>query len=143
MRSWWIRFCTVAREIMTLTIASSWSARPFQGWLLKAPYYLRDLVTSSNELYPAVNALPETKQWSVIERVHTMNACHFFMACRPGRPKASHTIDFSTAACLDYVPLMRMRCGLSGTEIFRPGWRISLTAAQLPFCTAHRWPPHN
>jgi hypothetical protein len=28
---------------------------------------------------------------------------------------------------------MRMRCGLSGAEIFRPGWRMSLTAAQLPF----------
>ena len=28
---------------------------------------------------------------------------------------------------------MRMRCGLSGAEIFRPGWRMSLNAAQLPF----------
>jgi hypothetical protein len=26
-----------------------------------------------------------------------------------------------------------MRCGLSGSEIFRPGWRTSLNAAQLPF----------
>ena len=39
----------------------------------------------------------------------------------------------SFAACLDYVPLMRMRCGLSGAEIFRPGWRMTLNAAQLPF----------
>ena len=105
----------------------------FQGWLLKAPYYLHDLVTTSSELYPVVNALPETKQWSAMERVHTLNACHFFMACHPGRPKASYTIDFSTVDCLDYVPLVRMRCGLSGAEIFRPGWRMRLTAAQLPF----------
>jgi SAM-dependent methyltransferase len=105
----------------------------FQGWLLKAPYYPHDVITASSELYPAVNALPETKQWSVMERVNTLNACHFFMARQPDRPKESYSIDFSTVDCLDYVPLMRMRCGLSGAEIFRPGWRMSLNAAQLPF----------
>ena len=26
-----------------------------------------------------------------------------------------------------------MRCGLAGADIFRPGWRMSLNAAQLPF----------
>jgi hypothetical protein len=55
------------------------------------------------------------------------------MACRPDRPKESYTIDFSTQDCLDYVPLMRMRCGLSGAEIFRPDWRAPLNSAQLPF----------
>jgi hypothetical protein len=91
------------------------------------------LVTSSTELYPAINALPEAKQWSAMERIHTMNACHFFMACRPDRPKEAYVIDFSTLDCLDYVPVLRMRCGLSGVEIFRPGWRMNLNAAQLPF----------
>jgi SAM-dependent methyltransferase len=105
----------------------------FQGWLLKAPYYHHELLVPAPEFYPALSALPETKIWSVMERIHTLNACHFFMACRPDRPKESYTIDFSTLDCLDYVPLMRMRCGLSGTEIFRPGWRMSLNAAQLPF----------
>ena len=62
-----------------------------------------------------------------------MNACHFFMACGPHRPKGSYTIAFSTTESLDYVPLMRMRCGLSGTEIIRPGWRMTLNSAQLPF----------
>jgi SAM-dependent methyltransferase len=104
----------------------------FQGWLLKAPYYHHDLLVPSSELSPAVNALPEAKIWSVMERLHTLNACHFFMACHPDRPKESYAIDFSTVGCLDYVPLMRMRCGLSGTEIFRPDWRMSLNAAQLP-----------
>ena len=28
---------------------------------------------------------------------------------------------------------MRMRCGLSGNEIFRPDWRAALNSAQLPF----------
>jgi hypothetical protein len=55
------------------------------------------------------------------------------MACRPERPKESYAIDFSTQNCLDYVPLMRMRCGLSGSEIFRSDWRARLNSAQLPF----------
>jgi len=105
----------------------------FQGWLNKAPYYAHDLLTQSSEFYPAVNALPETKLWSVMERIQSTNACHFFLACRPDRQTESYAIDFSTLDCLDYVPLMRMRCGLSGTEIFRPDWRMNLNAAQLPF----------
>jgi hypothetical protein len=68
-----------------------------------------------------------------MERVHTLNACHFFMACHPDRPKESYTVDFSTPQCLDHVPVMRMRCGLSGTQVSRPGWRMHLNAAQLPF----------
>jgi hypothetical protein len=105
----------------------------FQGWFNKAPYYPHDLFAAPNAVYPAINALPEPTLWSVIERINTMNACHFFMACRPERPKESYAIDFSTQACLDYVPLMRMRCGLSGSEIFRSDWRAPLNSAQLPF----------
>jgi hypothetical protein len=80
-----------------------------------------------------VNALPEPELWSVMERIQTLNACHFFMACHADRPEECYVIDFSTAKSLDYVPLMRMRCGVLGTEIFRPDWRMSLNQAQLPF----------
>ncbi|OBG47469.1 hypothetical protein A5672_06870 [Mycobacterium alsense] len=105
----------------------------FQGWLLNAPYYPHDSFAPGTELNRAVNALPERQLWSIMERVHTFGACHFFMACRPERPKATYTIDFSTRDCLDYVPMFRMRCGLSGNEIFRTDWRMALNAAQLPF----------
>jgi SAM-dependent methyltransferase len=105
----------------------------FQGWFLKTPYYWHDLLTPAGEFGSLMNALPENKVWSVMESINTVNACHFFMACRPDRPKESYTIDFSTEDCLDYVPLMRMHCGLSGVEIFRPDWRMGLTNAQLPF----------
>jgi SAM-dependent methyltransferase len=105
----------------------------FQGLLLKAHYYPHDSFAPANGLYPVVNALPEAKVWSVMERVQTLNACHFFMACRPERPKVSYAIDFSTEDSFDYVPLFRMRCGLSGSEIFRLDWRMNLNAAQLPF----------
>jgi SAM-dependent methyltransferase len=105
----------------------------FQGWFHKTPYYPHDLLAPASGFYPAVNALPERKLWSVMERVQTLNGCHFFMACRPERPKESYTIDFSTVESLDYVPLMRARCGLSGGEIFWPGARMALNPAQLPF----------
>jgi hypothetical protein len=91
------------------------------------------LSTRRSEVHLAINALPEPTLWSAMERLHTVNACHFFMACRPERPKESYAIDFSTQDCLDYVPLMRMRCGLADTEIFRPDWRTRLNSAQLPF----------
>jgi SAM-dependent methyltransferase len=104
----------------------------FQAWLNKAPYYLHDSAPGQ-EVSAAVNALPEAKLWSVMERLQTLNACHMFIACRPDRPKEHYTIDFSTGDCLDYVPLMRLHCGISGAEIFRPSWRMGLNAAQLPF----------
>jgi SAM-dependent methyltransferase len=106
----------------------------FQGLLLNAPYYPHELFAPGTEVYQAVHGLPETKLWSVMERIQTSNACHFFMACRPDRPKESYTIDFSTEDSLDYVPLFRMRCGLSGGEVFRSDdWRMNLNRAQLPF----------
>ncbi len=105
----------------------------FQGWLLKAPYYPHEMFAAPNDVYPAISALPEPTLWSVMERIHSVNACHFFMACHPDRPKESYMIDFSTQDCLDYVPLMRMRCGVSADEIFRPDWRARLNSAQLPF----------
>jgi SAM-dependent methyltransferase len=105
----------------------------FQGLFLKAPYYPHNLFAPGTEVYQAVHGLPETRLWSVMERVQSSNACHFFLACRPDRPKESYTIDFSAEDSLDYVPLFRLRCGLAGTEIFRPDWRMNLTAGQLPF----------
>jgi SAM-dependent methyltransferase len=105
----------------------------FQGWLNKAPYYPHDLFAPPNQIFPAINALPEPTLWSVMERLYTVNACHFFMACRPERPKASYAVDFSSQECLDYIPLMRMRCGLADNEIFRPNWRVKLNSAQVPF----------
>jgi SAM-dependent methyltransferase len=105
----------------------------FQGLLLNAPYYSHDLFTPSNAFSRAVNELPEHKIWSVMERIQAANGCHFFMACRPDRPKQSYAIDFSTDDSFDYIPMMRMRCGLSGNELYRPDWSVILSAAQLPF----------
>ena len=104
----------------------------FQGWLRNALHHLHDL-GAPNTFFDAVNALPQAQMWSVVERLRTTNARHSFLACRPDRPKSHYVIDFSTAQCLDYVPLFRMRCGLSGSEIFRPGFQMQLNPAELPF----------
>lgn len=105
----------------------------FQGWFIKAPYYSHDWFRPGSSLQQAVGALPEAELWSVVERLHVMNASHFFMACRSDRPKESYEINFSTPECLEYVPKLRMRCGMEGQEIFRPNWRTTVTPAQIRF----------
>ena len=74
MPAWWIRFCTVAQRSYTVDdcvdLVTS-AGLVFQGWLIKAPYYAHDIFAPSNGFFPAVNALPETKLWSVMERIQT------------------------------------------------------------------------
>jgi hypothetical protein len=105
----------------------------FQGWFIKAPYYPHDWFRPGTSLHQLVSALPEARLWSFVERLHVMNGAHFFMTCRSDRPKKSYEISFSTPECLDYVPRMRMRCGIEGEEIFRPNWRTQVTPAQMHF----------
>ena len=105
----------------------------FQDWFLKTSYYPPTLTEPGNEFYAAINQLPDAKKWSLMERIKTLNACHFFLATHADRPKKSYRIDFAASNALDYVPLMRLRCGVSGQEIFRPGWRIRLDPTHLAF----------
>ena len=58
----------------------------FQDWFLKTSYYPPTLTEPENEFFAAVNQLPDPKKWSVMERIKTLNACHFFLATRPERP---------------------------------------------------------
>lgn len=105
----------------------------FQDWFLKTSYYPPTLTEPGNEFYAAINQLPDAQKWAVMERIKTLNACHFFLATHAGRPKESYRIDFSASNALDYVPLMRLRCGVSGQEIYRQGWRVQLDLTHLVF----------
>lgn len=105
----------------------------FQGWFHKTPYYPHDLFPQGSRLPSVLSKLPDTKLWSVMERLQTTNATHYFIACRPERPKAHYTIDFSDPGAFDYVPLTRTGCRLAGDEIFLRGVRLKLNPAQLPF----------
>ena len=105
----------------------------FQDWFLKTSYYPPLLTEPGNSFYSAVNQLAPEKIWSVMERIRTLNACHFFLACHADRPKENYQIDFTSGRSLDYIPLMRLRCGIQGDEIFRPGWRVRLNPTHLAF----------
>jgi SAM-dependent methyltransferase len=106
----------------------------FQGWFHKTPYYPHDILAPSSEFYAALAKLPDIKLWSVMERLQPLNATHFFMACRPDRPKEQYTIDFSTAESLDYIPLLRTACHVSEADIIWPGAAsLRLSPAQQPF----------
>jgi len=105
----------------------------FGDWFLKTPYYSPMLTDSNNPFYRAINALPDTEMWSVMERLRTQNACHFFTACRPERPAKTWRVDFTSGDALDYVPLMRYHCGVAGQEIYRAGWSLRLSPTHLAF----------
>jgi hypothetical protein len=105
----------------------------FQGWVRNAPYYPHGFVAPASEFQSIVNQLPDTKLWSVMERLQPANATHFFLACRPERPKSDYAIDFAAPACYDYVPMLRTACLLSGETIHLPGATLKLNPAQLPF----------
>lgn len=108
----------------------------FQRWFLNAPYYphdLKNLSAPASDYYKMLTAVPERQMWSILEKLRTSNSCHFFIAAGPGRPRESYAIDFTSAGALDYVPQLRKSCGLSGAEISRPQWSMTLNAAELPF----------
>jgi hypothetical protein len=105
----------------------------FQDWFLKSPYYPPTLTDPDNEFYASVNQLPAEKMWSVMERVNTLNGCHFFLATHADRPTSSYRIDFSASNALDYVPLFRLRAGITGQEIYRSDWSIRLNPMHLAF----------
>ncbi|WAC92697.1 class I SAM-dependent methyltransferase [Mycobacterium sp. Aquia_213] len=105
----------------------------FQGWFHKSPYYPHEIFTPASKFGNYLAKLAEPELWSVMERLQTVNATHFFLACRPDRPKEQYTIDFSTNQALDYVPMSRTACQLSEADLLGPGYRVRLGPAQLPF----------
>ena len=105
----------------------------FQDWFLKAPYYPPTLTESGNAFYQAVNELPPAEMFSTMERLRTQNACHFFLGCHAERAASSYRIDFAAQDAVDYIPLMRYRCGVDGQDVYRPGWRMRLAPAQMAF----------
>jgi SAM-dependent methyltransferase len=101
----------------------------FGEWFLKSSYYPPP--APGNAFHAAVAALPEPRQWPVMEKINFRNGCHFFTACRADRPARSYRIDFASADAIDYIPVFRYRCGLDGATIFRYDWRLQLDPIQL------------
>jgi SAM-dependent methyltransferase len=100
----------------------------FQDVFLKAPYYARP--STSSAFLTAVGRLPRERQWSIMERVNSANACHFFLACRSDRPRKNYEIDFVTGDPLTYIPFLRKGCRLDGDVIHRSDWSLPLEPTQ-------------
>lgn len=96
----------------------------FQDLFFKAPYYAHD--SSASDVMATVTDLPKQTQWSMMERINTRNACHFFLACREERPRSSYEIDFATDAAYEYVPSMRHGCRWENGVIRRSDWERKL-----------------
>jgi hypothetical protein len=75
--------------------------------------------------------MPPERQWSVMERINSNNGCHYFLACRPDRPRRDYAVDFAAGDAPWFVPSMRHRCGLDGSQLMQPGWGIALDEGQL------------
>ena len=101
----------------------------FQDLFLKAPYYPPPY--SASAFHSFVSNLPESKQWSIMERINFPNGCHFFTACRADRPCASYKIDFGSENSFDYVPSLRHRCSLRGNQLSQYDWSMTLDPFQL------------
>lgn len=106
----------------------------FQEWLFKAAYYPHESFALPDRLLSALNARPDMEIWSLMERFHAVNTNHSFVACRPARPTANYSVDFSSVDALSYVPVMRDFTGMYGNEIFiMPNGRVPLNAVDAPF----------
>lgn len=100
----------------------------FQDWFLKAPY--EPTLTPGDAFAEAVAALPDRQRWSIMERIKTGNACHFFTACRADRPVEHYRIDLRGENLNRYVPIFRLRCGIEANELVTPSGRRELSPAQ-------------
>jgi SAM-dependent methyltransferase len=105
----------------------------FQEWLFKSLYYPHESYGLPDRLLSALNRLPDNEIWRLMERLHAVNTIHSFVACRPDRPTANYTVDFSSADALGYIPVMRPFSGVVGNEIVIPHGRVPLNAVQAPF----------
>ena len=100
----------------------------FQGWFFKSLYEPESNVVG--HFYERIAKLPDQQRWSAMEKINTVNGCHFFMACRSDRATDQYKIDLSGTNGLEAVPHFRYRCGFHGSEVYRPDWRLPLSPHQ-------------
>ena len=107
----------------------------FQDWFLKSPYYPPTLTEPGNEFYAAVNQLPAKKIWSVMERVNTLNGCHFSSPPTRNVPRAA---TGSTSRHLTRWPM----CRSSGCAAVSAARTSTATTGPCDW-TRHTWPSPN
>ena len=103
----------------------------FQDLFFKAPYHPPPW--AAGPFFAEVAAQAPTRQWSIMERVQFNNGCHFFMACRPDRPRETYQLDFEVEGASRWVPFLRHRCRLEEGRLHRSDWSIPLEPDHLAF----------
>jgi len=99
-----------------------------QDMFIKSPYYPGSNLESV--FHSSLTKLPDDRQWSIMERINTINACHFFTACRRDRPQEQYKIDFKKNDFLNYIPTFRYRCSLTDNLISRYDWNTLLSQSE-------------
>jgi SAM-dependent methyltransferase len=110
----------------------------FQGWLENSNYYPESMLPADSLIYQAINRLAPQDMWAAMEQFATQNACHFFLACRPDRPKESYVIDFSSPRFLDWIPKRRYNLEvLQGDAATGKPAQLKRGSMTCPVTTAH------
>ena len=115
----------------------------FQGWFNKAPYYPHSLSTRPSEVHLAINALPEPTLWSAMERLHTVNACHFFMACRAGAVEGVVRDRFFDAGLPGLCSVDADAVRACRHRDFPAGLANASQLGPVALCATCRWPSHD
>ena len=103
----------------------------FQEWLFKTLYYPHDILALPDRLKSALNGLPDVEIWSLMERINALNSSHTFVACRPDRPTANYTVDFSSAEALNYIPAVRTLFRMEGNMVVMPHASVPLSPIEI------------
>ena len=75
----------------------------FQGWVENAHYHPEGCLRADHPLFAALAQLPVPALWAATD-LYACSPGHFFMACRPDRPRQQYEIDFASARALGYMP---------------------------------------
>jgi len=97
----------------------------FQNWLFNRPYYPNSHQSHPDAFTAKVSALAIEQQWSVMERLNTLNACHFFMACRSTRRISGAGLP-PTPDLLERVPVFRQPFALKNQQLHRGQQLVAL-----------------
>lgn len=79
----------------------------FQGWLEPGRYDPRARLPGDSPAAAALGGLKGPELWSAAELFSADIGRHFFIACRPDRPRAGYTVDFTGEGFTEYVPHRR------------------------------------
>lgn len=102
-----------------------------QAWIDNLDYYPDGGFPAGHPLLERLAALPDHRQWSVMEALALSQACHRYALCRDDRDPATYLIDFASDSLLDRVPehrhLLRVAPGPDGVRLQRSWHECALT----------------